>query len=253
MPRYVTSHDQTFMVFALARPDVHETFPDLWRERNPHEFGLGDLSRKACERLVREILGQLPAEHVERLVVRSGGNAFYLEELVRAVSEGRADELPGTVLAVASARLEALEPETRKVLRAASVFGRVFRAGGVRALLGDASAASLPQQIEKLLRHEVIVRRSASKVTEDDELAFRHDLVREAAYAMLTDADRTLGHGLAGVWLEEERRGGAARSRGAISSVAGIVQRRWSSFVEPRGRHSGGNDFDGAIRYADRD
>ena len=30
-----------------------------------------------------------------------------------------------------------------------------------------------------------------------DEYVFRHGLVREAAYAMLTDADRTLGHRLA--------------------------------------------------------
>ena len=32
---------------------------------------------------------------------------------------------------------------------------------------------------------------------------FRHTLVREAAYAMLTDADRALGHRLAGEWLEQ--------------------------------------------------
>jgi tetratricopeptide (TPR) repeat protein len=35
------------------------------------------------------------------------------------------------------------------------------------------------------------------------EYAFQHDLVREAAYVMLTDADRQLGHQLAGAWLEQ--------------------------------------------------
>jgi predicted ATPase len=35
------------------------------------------------------------------------------------------------------------------------------------------------------------------------EYAFQHGLVREAAYAMLTDADRQLGHQLAGGWLEQ--------------------------------------------------
>src|SRR5262249_45150319 len=32
--------------------------------------------------------------------------------------------------------------------------------------------------------------------------AFRHAIVRDAAYAMLTDEDRAVGHALAGAWLE---------------------------------------------------
>ena len=38
----------------------------------------------------------------------------------------------------------------------------------------------------------------------DVELTFAHALVREAAYAMLTDEDRALGHRLAGEWLEQK-------------------------------------------------
>src|SRR6185312_11694497 len=37
----------------------------------------------------------------------------------------------------------------------------------------------------------------------DVEYVFAHALVREAAYAMLTDEDRLLGHRLAGDWLEQ--------------------------------------------------
>ena len=37
----------------------------------------------------------------------------------------------------------------------------------------------------------------------DTEYGFRHALVREAALAMLTDDDRTLGNRLAAEWLEE--------------------------------------------------
>ena len=39
--------------------------------------------------------------------------------------------LPETVLTMVQARLEALEPEARRVLRAASVFGQTFWRGGV--------------------------------------------------------------------------------------------------------------------------
>src|SRR5204862_8090766 len=41
------------------------------------------------------------------------------------------------------------------------------------------------------------------------EFTFAHALVREAAYAMLTDDDRTLGHRLAGAWLEQAGAGDA--------------------------------------------
>src|SRR5439155_107651 len=37
----------------------------------------------------------------------------------------------------------------------------------------------------------------------EEELSFRHALVREAAYAMLTPEDRALGHRLAGEWLDD--------------------------------------------------
>jgi tetratricopeptide (TPR) repeat protein len=47
------------------------------------------------------------------------------------------------------------------------------------------------------------VRRPHSRFAGEFELAFRHALLREGAYAMLTEADRVLGHRLAGEWLEK--------------------------------------------------
>ncbi|HZF54961.1 MAG TPA: serine/threonine-protein kinase PknK, partial [Polyangiaceae bacterium] len=41
-----------------------------------------------------------------------------------------------------------------------------------------------------------------SRFEGEEELAFRHALLREGAYATLTSDDRTLGHRLAGQWLE---------------------------------------------------
>ena len=70
------------------------------------------------------------------LVERAGGHAFYLEELVRVVAAGVDDTMPETVLAMVQARLEALDPEARRVLRAASIFGQTFWLSGVHALVG---------------------------------------------------------------------------------------------------------------------
>ena len=89
---------------------VHETFPGLFRDRRVHEIRLTDLTPSASRRLVVEVLGdETDAKIVDALVERSHGNAFYLEELIRAVAEGET-ALPETVLASAQARLQRLAP-----------------------------------------------------------------------------------------------------------------------------------------------
>ena len=129
--------DRAVMVLALARPEVHEIFPQLWSGRAVTTMRLGELSKKAATRFARDMLGDAaPEEDVQRVVDRAQGNAFYLEELIRSVAQGRGAELPETVLAMAQARLERLEPSARLILRAASVFGETFWKSGVMALLG---------------------------------------------------------------------------------------------------------------------
>src|SRR6185312_13038306 len=115
--------EQRLMVLALARPDVHDVFPRLWVERGMQEIRLAGLSRKACEKLIRHTLGEVTPEVVAQLAERSDGNAFYLEELIRSVAEGKGDQLPESVLAMAEARFQRLEPAARKLLRTASIFG----------------------------------------------------------------------------------------------------------------------------------
>jgi tetratricopeptide (TPR) repeat protein len=196
-------HDRPIFVLALARPEIHELFPNLWRDRRVQEMRLEPLTRRASERLVIEALGdKATPELVARVVARSDGNAFYLEELIRAVAEGRGEALPETVIAMAQARLGALDGDARRILRAASVFGETFWLGGVGALLGgQRKNDSLRERLEDLAAREVISARAESKFAADREYVFRHALVREAAYAGLTESDRALGHQLAAAWL----------------------------------------------------
>jgi tetratricopeptide (TPR) repeat protein len=195
--------ERRLLVIALARPEVHELFPRLWAGRAVTNLELGPLPRRASERLVRAMLGDAVSQAViDKVVALAAGNAFYLEELIRAVAVGRIEELPDTVLAMVDARLEALDPEHRRVLRAASVFGEVFWQAGLAELLGAAAPARLAASLAELLEQEVIERRLSPRFPEHDEYGFRHGLVREAAYRRLTDADRALGHRLAGDWLE---------------------------------------------------
>jgi tetratricopeptide (TPR) repeat protein len=188
-------------VLGIARPEIHDVFPGIWSDREPQALRVRELTRRASSDLVRQTLDDLEEADVSRIVDRAAGNAFFLEELIRAHAAGR-DDAPGSVLAMVQARIEAMEPEARRVLRAASVFGQVFRRGGVAALLGDTRAAPLGEWLDRLVEREVLVRASPPEFAGELEYGFRHALLRDAAYAMLTDADRVLGHRLAGDWLE---------------------------------------------------
>ncbi|MCC7542282.1 MAG: protein kinase, partial [Deltaproteobacteria bacterium] len=198
-----TLADQPFFVLALARPGVRERLPSLWADRDVAELVLGPLSRDASAALVREALGSNVAPIlVERLVDRADGNAFYLEELVRSVAEGRGDVLPESVVGMVQSRLEAIGDDARRVLRAASVFGQRFWAGGVHALLGESvDADGLRDALAHIVSREIVSRRPTSSFEGETEYAFRSGLVRDAAYELLTEADRVTGHRLAGRWL----------------------------------------------------
>jgi hypothetical protein len=204
---------EPLFVLALARPEVHERFPGLWRNRDVTELRLPPLPDRAATKLVVDVMGDRASpDDVAKIVHRSEGNAFYLEELIRAADErarrtseapaSRRSELPPTVIAVAQSRLERLDPQMRKVLRAASVYGDTFPVEGVSALVGE-PPADLERALDALVENEAIAP-SESPARRDGvrELAFRHALLRGAAYATLTDEDRGLGHRLAAQWLE---------------------------------------------------
>ncbi|WP_437304760.1 serine/threonine-protein kinase [Sorangium sp. So ce388] len=241
--------DLPFLVLGLGRPEVHDAFPGLAQGRFGNQMMLPPLTRRASERLVRAALGDEPsAELVATLVDRADGNPFYLEEQVRAVAAGHGADLPETVLAMVQARIEALDAEARRVLRAASVFGQAFWPSGVSALLGG---AGVTRWLAELERREVIHRRGPGRLRGEVEYRFRHALVREAAYGMLTEADRRLGHALAGAWLEGAGEPDAMTL--AEHFERGVVPARAAAAYLRAAQHAlEGNDLGAAIARAER-
>jgi eukaryotic-like serine/threonine-protein kinase len=193
------------LVLAAARPEVRDCFPRIWAGRPVTHIQLDKLTRKASEKLVHEFFEDtLGAEALQRIVERAAGNPFYLEEIIRSVAEGREGDLPETVVAMVQARLESFDSESRHVLRAASLFGQSFWLGGVGALVGDDERATrTTTRLDELVAKEVIVRQGKARFPNEAEFSFRHAILREAAYAMLTPEDRELGHRLAAGWLEK--------------------------------------------------
>lgn len=198
--------EQPLVVLALGRPEVHDRFPGLGDDWNRQEIVLDALRASDCQRLVDEALGAGVDPAVrDSIIERSAGNAFYLEELIRAAAAGETDRLPDTVLASVQLRVGRLPEGARQVLRAASVFGRRFWPAGVGELLdSDITPEDIVDWLGLLQREELVLKVSAfSGLAGEAEYVFRHDLTREAAYVSLTEEDRETGHRLAGSWLEE--------------------------------------------------
>ncbi|WP_159620967.1 helix-turn-helix transcriptional regulator [Ruania rhizosphaerae] len=132
---------------------------------------------------------------VEQIAARSGGNAFFVEELLAAPGS----RLAGPLADVLLGRIEQLEPDAQRLVRVASVAGqrRVRRATLLAVTEFDEDRLELALR-ECLARYVLVLG-------EDDTVEFRHALLREAVYADLLPGERTRTHA-AFVRLLQERR-----------------------------------------------
>jgi tetratricopeptide (TPR) repeat protein len=243
-------------VLALVRPEAQDQFASFWALSALHVLPLQALTRRACERLAQEVLqralGHAPdAEAVHRVVAQSAGHPLYLEELIRAVAEGRRDALPETVLAMLMARLSQLDAGARQVLRAASVFGETFTRDELAALLRDERTVDVSATLAMLVRTEFVEPQREGRGTAQERFKFRHALVRDAAYSLLTEDNRVISHRLACAHLEQA--GGADPAVLAEHAYQGNALELAARFsIEAGQRALSSFDLDAAERHARR-
>lgn len=112
---------------------------------------LGSLAPDAAAAYLRALLpGALSSQVEQGLLDRAGGNPFFLEELVRALTLNRQlvqredvwqmtkrplSELPSSLALAVQQRLQELSPACRKILRIAALFGRTFPLDALLAVL----------------------------------------------------------------------------------------------------------------------
>jgi DNA-binding CsgD family transcriptional regulator len=154
---------------------------------------LAGLARRDVADLVATA-GAGAANDVPVLFGRTGGNPFFIEELMAASAS--VISLPEGLRELLLDRLHALPDSALAVLRPASVLGPGF----TEELLAAATGLPLPE-IEDALRQAVdhnILRTTAG------ELRFRHDLMREAIYDDLLPAQRHRLHLAAATAIEAD-------------------------------------------------
>jgi len=172
--------------------------------RSATQLMLDPLDAGETESLVAALLPDgeavLPA-----VVERSGGNPLFAEEMARRiVEEGgvHADELPDTVQGVLAARLDALEPFERRVVQQAAVVGRTFWEGSLVSL-ARSEGRDLGSTLVSLQEKDILAPGAEGRLAGERELAFKHVLIRDVAYAMLPKSVRARKHFEVGSFIEE--------------------------------------------------
>jgi hypothetical protein len=146
--------------------------------------------------------GPVVAADTLRVVAsRTGGNPLLVTELV-AYLRGRrqlgdpvtALVVPSSVRSLVAGRAARLPAATRRQLQLAAVLGREFSLDEI-ARLTRADPAGIEEDLQPALADGLIARSAAG------ELAYSHDLVRDACYDEMTEAERRSWHTVVGADL----------------------------------------------------
>ena len=192
------------LVVASARPELLERRPG-WGggKRNAQTVSLTPLTDDDTARLLQTLLDRsvISAEVQAELLRNAGGIPLYAEEYVRMVESGGATGgVPETLQGVVTARLDGLPDDEKLLLHSAAVLGKVFWTDALAALV-PGEPWLLDDRLHALERKEFVRRERRSAVEGARQYVFVHALVRDASYAQMPRAERSLRHRAAAEWI----------------------------------------------------
>jgi tetratricopeptide (TPR) repeat protein len=205
------------LVLLNFRPEYRPS----WIGRTHYQqIALRPLDSTAAATLLGDWLGADPSlgPFVEQVVARTGGNPFFMEEVVQAQIESgglvgtrgrfrlaRPTEdvvVPPSVQSLLAARIDRLEETSKQLLQTAAVIGDELPEALLERVAGG-ERDSLQSDLRTLVQSEFLYQ---AALYPESEYAFKHPLTREVAYASL---------------LKERRKALHAAVAEAIESLAG--------------------------------
>jgi tetratricopeptide (TPR) repeat protein/MoxR-like ATPase len=172
------------------------------------QLRLDPLAPEHAQLLLRSLLGTgtdlVPL--ADRMIDRTEGNPFFLEESVRSLVETQAVagepgdyrltrvvrdiEVPPAVEALLAARIDRLSPDDRYTLQSAAVIGTDVPLALLSAI-DDASEDALGQSVARLQAAEFLYEKSGAA---EPEYIFKHALTHQVAYGSLPAQLRRARH-----------------------------------------------------------
>ena len=213
--------DVPLLVLALARPEFLDERASWARLPTNLTVQLQALTDAHARDLGLALLAGVSEQEAiaARIDDAAGGNPLFIEELAAWLSEGgaaNAAEVPANIKTIIAARLDQIPAPERQVILDASVVGDFFWQGTLEALGGNGALTGILHTLE---RRGLIHRRPASRIPGEQELAFKHGLVREVAYATLPKAARRERHAVVARFIEQ--------AAGDPTSYAAILAHHW--------------------------
>jgi class 3 adenylate cyclase/tetratricopeptide (TPR) repeat protein len=261
--------DATEGARTLMLVNFRPEYRSLWMSRSYYQqLALRPLDRTGIEELLDEWLGSDPSlrDVASQLAERTGGNPFFIEEVVQELIEagelegargryrlvGDLDriEIPATVHSVIAARIDRLPERDKQVLWAASVIGNDFEESLLERV-AELSRPELGEALHALVQSEFLYERA---LYPQAEYAFKHPLTQEVAYrSQLSDRRASLHATVA--------RAIAARLPGELDERAALIADHWDRAGEALEaaewhRHAalwvGNDDVQEALRHSRR-
>jgi tetratricopeptide (TPR) repeat protein len=197
------------------RPDYHAQ----WMSKSYYrQMALEPLGPEAINQLLADLLGSDPSLDGIGEVIRerTGGNPFFIEEVVQSLVESGCLEgargahrlvrpideasVPASVQAVLAARIDRLAERDKAVLQGAAVIGKEFPEP-VLARVTELGRSELEKSLEQLVSGEYIY---AQELYPEAVYAFKHPLTQEVAYGSQLGARRAQVHAAVARAMEAE-------------------------------------------------
>ena len=201
--------DLPVYVLVFARPELGQVRPGFGTGRNRITLTLDPLDPASMDKLVDALVPGMPAAARAKITGQAQGMPLFAVETVRSLIDrdivqpvkgvyrltGDIGELavPDSLHALLAARLDALDPDVRRLVADAAVLGTTFPAEALIAVSGQ-DEPSVRAALADLVRREVLSVSADPLSPERGSYQFAQQMLRQVAYDTLSRRDRKTRH-----------------------------------------------------------
>jgi predicted ATPase len=203
------SEDLPVYVLVFARPELGQARPQFGTGRNRTTLTLDPLDPVSMDQLVDALVPGMSASPRAAVTAQAQGIPLFGVETVRSLIDrdivqpvegvyrlvGEVGKLaiPDSLHALLAARLDALDPDLRRLVSDAAVLGTTFPADALIAVSGQDQTA-VQAGLAELVRWEVLTVSADPLSPEKGSYGFAQNMLRQVAYDTLSRRDRKLRH-----------------------------------------------------------
>jgi class 3 adenylate cyclase/tetratricopeptide (TPR) repeat protein len=203
------ARDLPIYVLVFARPDFGQARSGFGTGRNRSTLTLDPLDAASMDALVAALVPGMPTAARTKITGQAQGIPLFAVETVRTLVDrdivqplegvyrlvGDVGELavPDSLHALLAARLDALDPDVRRLIADAAVLGSTFSAEALIAVSGQ-DESTVRATLAELVRREVLTISAEPLSPERGSYGFAQNMLSQVAYDTLSRRDRKTRH-----------------------------------------------------------